>query len=180
MTVRPSRVINGLHGVLSGDARIIEDPVLTYSMAVVAWIKTGDSDKLARDIVSNGEGCWKLGLDIWENSLSFYCCGLHIPQADAYYLIYTQANLNDGKWHHVAGVYDGGNISIYVDGKCSKSTAATGTINARTWPVPIGANPAATGREWSGLIDDVRIYSYGLSAAEVSSLYKDTLQRNAK
>ena len=35
-----------------------------------------------------------------------------------------------------------------------------------------GANPSETpGCEWKGLIDDVRIYNYGLSKAEIKSLY---------
>ncbi|UCG55742.1 MAG: protein kinase [Phycisphaerales bacterium] len=185
---------NGLDGTLVGDARIVQDAVrgsvlsldgdrdyvdcgsdpllrLTNSMTVAAWIKISDPDRLRHDIVSNGEGCWKLGLDIWEDSLSFYCCGLHIPQADAYYTIVARLDRNDGQWHHVAGVYDGWSISIYVDGKCSKSTAATGTVTARTWPVRIGANPAVTDRDWSGLLDDVRIYSYGLTAEEIKALH---------
>ncbi|MHC4434906.1 MAG: LamG-like jellyroll fold domain-containing protein, partial [Planctomycetota bacterium] len=184
---------NGLDGTLVGDACIVQDPVrgsvlsldgdgdyvdcgsdpllrLTNSMTVAAWIKVGDLDGVYPDIVSNGEGGWRLRLDIWEDSLSFYCCGLHIPQADAYYTIVARLNRNDGQWHHVAGVYDGWSISIYVDGKCSKSTAATGTMTARTWPVLIGANPSA-GHEWEGLIDDVRIYSYALGGDEIRELY---------
>jgi tetratricopeptide (TPR) repeat protein len=187
---------NELDGKLVGDAHIISDlekgnvltldgngdymyvgnsPLLNFvnSMTLAAWIKTSSSDRLCHDIFSKGEGCWRLGLDIWEDSLSFYCCGLHIPQADTYYLIFVQANLNDGKWHHVAGVYDGRSMSIYIDGQLDKSAAATGALNTRTWPVLIGANPTGGGREWNGLIDDARIYSYALSEDEVRELYAE-------
>ena len=187
---------NELNGKLVGDAQIISDPqrgsvlsldgngdymyvgnspLLNFvnSKTLAAWIKVTPSDKLVHDIFSKGEGCWRFGLDIWEDSLSFYCCGLHIPQADAYYTIVAQEKLKDGKWHHVAGVYDGRNMSIYIDGRLKKSAAAVGAVNTRTWPVLIGSNPSAIEgeRDWNGLLDDARIYSYALSQDEIAAIY---------
>jgi hypothetical protein len=36
----------------------------------------------------------------------------------------------------------------------------------------IGDNAQQPGRHWNGWIDEVRIYSYALSAAEVAELYQ--------
>lgn len=38
-------------------------------------------------------------------------------------------NLLDGRWHHVAAVYDGQKKSLYVDGQLNASIAATGDIS---------------------------------------------------
>ncbi len=73
----------------------------------------------------------------------------------------------------MAGVYDGRNMSIYIDGQLKKSTAAVGAANTHIWPVLIGANPSTSGREWKGLIDDARIYSYALSEDKIEAIYAD-------
>jgi hypothetical protein len=39
-------------------------------------------------------------------------------------------------------------------------------------PVMIGGNSAAYEQRFSGWIDDVRLYGYGLSEAEVKALYR--------
>jgi beta-galactosidase len=89
-------------------------------------------------------------------------------KADTYYTIGVRAELTDGKWHHLAGIYDGSSMSLYVGGQLERSTAATGALNTRTWPVLIGANLSRGGHEWNGLIDDVHIYSYALSEDDVN------------
>jgi len=41
-------------------------------------------------------------------------------------------------------------------------------------PVFIGENSEETNREWDGRLDDVRLYSYALSAAEIRTLYESS------
>jgi beta-galactosidase len=79
--------------------------------------------------------------------------------------------VNDGKWHHIVGVYDGNKIYLYVDGEIDVSTTTTGSIDRNGREVLIGENAERPGRFWNGLIDDVRIYSYALSEAEIKALY---------
>jgi beta-galactosidase len=82
--------------------------------------------------------------------------------------------MSDGQWHHLVGVYDGTHLVVYVDGKPDSTCTATGRIRSNDWPVFIGENSEETNREWDGLIDDVRIYSYALSAEEISTLYESS------
>jgi len=79
-------------------------------------------------------------------------------------------NVKDGRWHHVAGVYDGQKLYLYVDGKLDNSLQASGLISRNNHPVYIGENSEQKRRVWKGLIDDVRIYSYALSADEAKEL----------
>ena len=73
----------------------------------------------------------------------------------------------------MVGTYDGANIRLYVDGvEDPKSPVTYGdSISINDEPVYIGEDAGKPGREWNGLIDDVRIYSYALSKAEVKELY---------
>jgi hypothetical protein len=60
---------------------------------------------------------------------------------------------------------------LYVDGVLSASEKAVGNVLTNEYPVVIGEDWANLGHEFNGLIDDARIYSYALSAAEVEALY---------
>lgn len=73
-----------------------------------------------------------------------------------------------GKWHQVAGVYDKGNMSIYVDGILLKSGSVEDGIAAGSDPLGIGYD-ASTGRKFEGDISIARIYSKALSKAEIDS-----------
>ena len=78
-----------------------------------------------------------------------------------------------GKWYHVAFVFDGKDFSLYLDGKLSMSVPQTLVPAANMMPLQMGAwasNPSG-GYYFDGLLDDVRIHSKALSAAEVESFY---------
>jgi hypothetical protein len=75
------------------------------------------------------------------------------------------------EWHHIAGVYDGLEGRIYVDGVLSGRESSSGTAT-RTQVWKIG-NVSAGGTGlgfFPGLIDDVRVYNRALTAAEVATL----------
>jgi hypothetical protein len=69
-------------------------------------------------------------------------------------------------WTHVAATYDGATAVIYVDGFEVASESASETFKESDWL--IGSQRAAD--TFGGLIDDVRVYDYALSATEVEAL----------
>ncbi|MHC5059129.1 MAG: LamG domain-containing protein, partial [Planctomycetota bacterium] len=74
----------------------------------------------------------------------------------------------DLRWHHLAATYDGSTIARYLDGNLVGSiTRALDTVDE----VCIGRR-ASKPRHFPGLVDEVRIYSRALSAAEVAALYR--------
>lgn len=85
--------------------------------------------------------------------------------------IFGKVDVNDGKWHHVVGVYEGDEICLYVDGTLDNSERASGLIETNDFAVMIGENAEKMVRGWNGLIDDVRIYSYALTEDEVKEVY---------
>ena len=78
--------------------------------------------------------------------------------------------LQTGKWYHVAATWDGTNVMIFVDGKPDRTIAGLRAV-------PIGADSRALyigGRSgadfFDGVIDDVRLYSYGMRESELKNL----------
>jgi serine/threonine-protein kinase len=79
-----------------------------------------------------------------------------------------------GEWFHLAGTYDGTTIRLYLNGSEVASRPHSGALAFDGRPVSIGADlydaEGSIQEEFKGLIDDVRIYSRALSAAEVAAL----------
>ena len=82
----------------------------------------------------------------------------------AYKLNSTRA-LSTGKWYHIAGVYDGQTMKIYVDGVLDASQTQTGSITTNT-TFQIGQNYNVA-RTFNGEMDEVSIWKAGLSQATI-------------
>lgn len=90
-----------------------------------------------------------------------------------------RTRVDDGQWHHVAGVFDRGRIAIYVDGQVDATTQAGstfGTGNRRFGFVGVGSE--ATGYDgekapetyFDGELDDIRLYTRALSIEEIQEI----------
>lgn len=84
----------------------------------------------------------------------------------------TTSGFNDGELHHVACVFDGADLSLYVDGALQGSTAVNGGLVTNSDDLSIGGIGGAYGL--TGAIDNVRVRPEALSAAEVAALYTET------
>jgi len=142
---------------------------ITDEITVTAWIKVNAFDKNFNTIIAKGDHAWRLARANNTDSVEFACTG--ISNNDWGY-ISGSVNVNDGQWHHVAGVYDGSKIYLYVDGVEDTSENASGSINNIDYPVYIGENAELTGRYWNGLIDDVRVYDRALLPGDINDIYQ--------
>ena len=70
-----------------------------------------------------------------------------------------------GAWYHIAGTFDGTNFRIHVNGNTERSVSHPGEHNATTG-LFIGCT-SSNATNFNGMIDDVRIYNYALSDAEI-------------
>jgi hypothetical protein len=75
-----------------------------------------------------------------------------------------------GVWTHVVGVFDGTNEWLYINGKLDTGPKAV-TSNPASTSARIGRDPVTTGLYWKGLIDEVKIYNYALTATQIKTLY---------
>ena len=81
-------------------------------------------------------------------------------------------NLTPGIWTHVAGVYDGMAVSLYMNGQLIGSTSEVASIVHSTSALNIGRNSYETTRPFfKGLIDEVGIFNRALSPEEIAAIY---------
>ena len=145
----------------------------TGEVTVTAWIKVNHFDREWQAIVTKGDSAWRLQRNQDTPTIEFACSGLQVPSGNTYGGLYGNKAVNDGKWHHVAGLYDGEKMYIYIDGVVDVSQPASGAIATNDHPVYIGENVEMTGRFFNGLIDDVRVYNYALSEGQITALYNE-------
>ncbi len=181
---------NGLHGTLVGEPKWrpdggviggalefdgIGDHIvignqsqfdLTEGIAVTAWVKVRRFDRNWQAIVTKGDTAWRIARDRDRDCVQFAFSSVPKEQ-----LLKGRINVNDGQWHHVAGVYDGRKMFLYVDGKLDLSAETATSIPVNDQPVYIGENSQRPGRRWNGLIDDVRVYNRALAPQEIEALY---------
>jgi hypothetical protein len=76
--------------------------------------------------------------------------------------------LNDDAWHHIAATWQtNGQVNLYVDGGLAASVNHTGNNFQFSGRVRLG-RPNDNERYYNGLLDDVRVYNYVLSPAEIT------------
>lgn len=139
-------------------------------VTVAAWIKVNQFDRPWQAIVTKGDSAWRIQRNNEANTLEFACTGLGIPGGNDYGSLFGAKEISPGQWRHVAGVYDGAKMCLYVDGVLDASQEASGTINTNDTLVQIGANTDMGDRFWNGSIDDVRLYNCALDGAEIAKL----------
>ena len=185
---------NKIDGTFIGDALVVDDPVrgkvleldgdgdwvdcgndslfnIAEEITISGWIKVIKYTRLWETVISKGTS-WTLQRDGFTNTLKFDC-GVNVSgDFGVSSGVPGRKNVNDGRWHHITGVYDGLTTTLYVDGRPDVSAGTSGRIESNSSNVWIGSNAERSERTWNGRIDDVRIYSYALTAAEVKGLYE--------
>jgi hypothetical protein len=74
---------------------------------------------------------------------------------------------NGVTWMHLAAVFDGRDIRIYLDGVLDTVVATPGlVIGANAEPLSIGSQPDGL-RPYTGSVDEVRVFRRALTPAEV-------------
>jgi len=89
--------------------------------------------------------------------------------------INTTANLPvstpQNEWHHVAGVYAAGTLDAYLDGALVGSAPTIAPVyTAEPFMIACDRDAAVEIAHFSGNVDEVRLYSRALSAAEIAVL----------
>src|SRR5436190_862465 len=133
---------------------------------IAAWIKINAWTVADQAIITKGDtASARLTRDGSNNGVAFVCRGLTTIR------VASTTSVNDGKWHHVAGVYTGSQLRIYIDGVLNNSVGTFGFISTNNFPVQIGSNAEVAGKNFNGWIYDVRFYARALSSVDVSYLY---------
>ncbi|NBD17080.1 MAG: hypothetical protein GVY04_13340 [Cyanobacteria bacterium] len=129
---------------------------LTNRATIEAWIKLDSSATGNQSIVTKGR---EFRLDLQGNKLHFY--------VDIGGTVNGTVDINDGKWHHVAAVYYGTSLQVYVDGVFDNRRPGVDKAFKNNEPILIGGNQALSGRYFNGQIAEVSIWNVALSANQI-------------
>ncbi len=88
-------------------------------------------------------------------------------------ITYSTTAVQRGTWYHVAGTYDGNNVTLVVNGVAEASAVAGFALDYGTRPVFIGTSgqPAPYQGMFAGIIDEPAIYSRALTTNEITAIY---------
>lgn len=156
-------------------------PNLKYDVGVVG--QAASFDKTVQVAIGNGAP-WDISqytVELWyyQKSYSTGRMGLFDSDNRLGMFVYGQGDLRCsrspdivvtvpgmplGAWNHVACVFDGMTLSMYVNGELKGTVIAPAITNGGT--TAIGSN-APSGDYFDGLIDNVRVWNVAHSAAEV-------------
>jgi len=178
---------NDSPGTFVGDARIISDaergnvlrvdgkghyvdcgvspyPHFTDQITVACWVKSDPSCAGTRTPFSKGF-TWAVGSD--GDRAVFYCNDLEPTER-----VFGTTKIADGRWHHIAGVYDESATHIYVDGVQEASQEARNRLLRSPFALWIGGDSGKEGQQnWIGLIDDAVVFGRALDAQAINLLF---------
>lgn len=86
--------------------------------------------------------------------------------------------LNTNQWYHVAAVYSGGSLRLYLNGLQVASQALAGNIAADASLLTLGKNPTTNTEYFRGKIDEVRVFNIGLSVAQLQRMVYQEVKDN--
>lgn len=149
------------------------------AMTICAWIRIGEpyDDKDPR-VLSKAVGSAEQDHD-WMLSLTMSGGDIRprfrLKTDDTTAtLIAGSGNLAPGTWYHLAAVYDGGAMRLFVDGSSVGSLAKSGNLSTGSALIYIGANPPAAYAPFKGELDDVCVYNVALDATQLLAVAQES------
>ncbi|MGH7977862.1 MAG: LamG-like jellyroll fold domain-containing protein, partial [Limisphaerales bacterium] len=191
-----SVAINGWLGAVDvGNSNIPSElnPTGDATLTVVSWFQAAPADSPGRvqDILGHSDLSYRLGFDTNLPVGGTYFNpgpGPQLQAASAAQIITNGYALNDGNWHMVAGVSDGTNEYLYLDGSLALSNNTPTGINIvgstddlllggdpeytyAVWAPSVNQNPADTIRNFDGNIAQVAYFTNALTGTQIQSLF---------
>jgi hypothetical protein len=145
----------------------------TVDWTICAWVKntmtgTGDTNKGAI-IANGGDGGGGIRYCLIVSESDEGRVSLVTDDNSKKRTAKSGTFVNDGVWHHVLGLREGGKIRVYIDGVEDASSDINEDLSGTSQRnFLIGAihlqSDGSKYKDYAGLIDDARVYDYALSA----------------
>ena len=149
---------------------------ILYSLGgtMEAWIKTTAP---SGTIMTDGGGVdTQTGMGLFLQGGHLVAIGSKGTAGQFNFQLTSPGAIDDGQWHLVAVTWDGatdsGGVTLYVDGAAVATGTALATTPRRASSLlSFGGDPNLPLPYYTGLIDEVGIYSLPLAAGDLSAIY---------
>jgi hypothetical protein len=158
---------------LNGEGQYVDVPdspnlSITGPMTIDAWINTNDNTS-EHAIVEKYDGGGSNGYFLRLSSeAGRVVAGMCNASTCSFASGATQ--VTTGTFHHVAAVFDGTNLQVYLDGALD-GTASSVAPTDGTNPLTIGARGGSVGNFFNGIIDEVEVFNVALQASQIAAIY---------
>ena len=150
----------------------------TSDYGISCWVNANALGSAGRVIFSNfgaggSFGTGQAGVYIWNSKLRFY---IYAGTGNSFHVYDGSSTISTGTWYNIVSNIDinagtSTSLTAYINGSPETLTfLATTTISGNS-STQLGV--AQNTHFWDGKIDQIRIYDSALSAANVSTLYKE-------
>jgi len=151
------------------------------NFSISAWVKSDTKSMASGMIIWKALGCstwaqYGFGVGAIEavsaptNKLNFY---YRKDNSGTSVIVIDKNDIPVDEWVHVAGTYDGIQLSIYMNGNLVATQKSDGVPWASQEKVYIGGDPGCGIRYvWSGLMDELLVFNVTLPIDDVKSLMR--------
>ncbi len=157
----------GFNGT-SSMIRVSNHDYLNFSdrISLLTWIKTKKIIADEQFIISHGSWQNRYKVSITDKHLRFTINGAAgIVDLD------SKTEIQPNTWLHVALVYNGRDMELYLNGELNSFKPWSGKLNMTSYDLTIGQmlpeNPAYN---FSGSLDDLRIFDYGIDKQTIGKI----------
>ena len=158
----------------SNDHIVTNGGTISTAWSFEVWYKKAGNQSainLTNDKNSNNSGTWALRLGQWNNINKV---GITKYSTADYYINDFKANLDIGKWAHVAWTYENNLVTVYINGESFGTTFSRGPLSNGAilyWNI-IGKSV----RTINGELDEVRIWNDKRTSSEIkSNMFKELI-----
>jgi len=144
---------------------------ISTGITVAAWIKTSSQTPQGtfRSIIMKGaysDRNYTLVMHPTDK-----VCWTYIKQDNSKWSFLSKTAVTDGKWHHIAGTWDGKTAKLYVDGNCEGESEWTEPLKTTADPVYIGYCPGyGFPTFFNGLLDEVTVLNRAIPESKIKAL----------
>ena len=145
----------------------------TGDFTLSGWARHSSTISGTDTVLSRADAVNGLGYKVYMNSSGYLCFGIDstagsFPSDSAC----SAVSYADSKWHHVEAVKSGTtSVTLYVDGAQvgqDASLTSTGSLDSGG-SLYLGIDADGSSNPWDGYLDDVILYPYARSAAQVKT-----------
>jgi len=154
---------------ISNNIRVTNSTLLNFSNSITLnfWMYINNLYEREQYPVSHGN--WE---NRWKVSISNNRIRWTIKTDDGIVDLDSETEVTIGKWYNVTALYSGSDLELYINGKLDAFKYWSGSIASSPYDLMLAqALPNNNQNNFSGKLDDLRLYDFELPYNDIQKLY---------